>query len=95
MGKHIYLTVGVKSREGIYLDSRGNPSSVVNYRGEAQKGDADPERCKRFMARFGRATLVTDTLLKPNTQVDLDGQKFVINYPECFAELVAEKFGKK
>lgn len=94
MGKHIYVTVGTKSREGIYLDGRGNPSSVVNYRGEAGKND-NPESFKRMLARRGVAVLAVDTLLKPSSQVDLDGQKFVVNYPDCFAELVAEKFGKK
>lgn len=91
MSKHIYVTVGTKSKDGIYRDANGVPSSVMNYRGKVGEGD-DPESFQRMLAKKGMGVHVSGTLIKPGEFVGVDGSNFLVNYPKVFDELVGDSF---
>lgn len=80
MSKHIYMTVGAKSANGLYLDRFGAATNMMNYRGVAESSDS----FKTKMAAKGHIVVVSDVPLAKHSVTKQDDKDFVIDYPACF-----------
>jgi len=83
MSKHIYLTVGAKNETGLYVDSNGAVTNMLNYRGQAE-GDTDIPSFRSKMAAKGHIVIDSDVPLKKHSITKQDGKDFVVEYPKCF-----------
>ena len=46
MSKHIYMSVGAKADNGLFLDRNGAVTNMINYRGESNDEDVASFRSK-------------------------------------------------
>lgn len=90
MSKHVYMSVGAKTTAGLFLDSFGAQTNVMNYRGVSE--DSDIASFQRKMSQKGYIVVAENTPLANHAVTSQDDKDFVINYPSCFKNQMATLF---